>query len=250
MARTRTDWLRWGVRARRHPSAFLLAAQLVSLILYPLFDEMRGGRVLFGALGVVVLMLAVWVVERSPAKVWIAWLLVVPALLLSVASVVLGSDNLLVLSSALEALLYLYAAASLIAYMLGDHRVTSDELYAAGATFTLLAWGFAYAYFVCQAWYPGSFTGAVRPERPAHLAGAAVPEFHHALGDRTGRHHSAVVAGAGAGDARAVRRRGVHRGGRVQADRPDHPQARRPRLNASFRQKKRAGGAKVEQNVL
>ena len=125
MARTRTDWLRWGVRARRHPSAFLLAAQLVSLILYPLFDEMRGGRVLFGALGVVVLMLAVWVVERSPAKVWIAWLLVVPALLLSVASVVLGSDNLLVLSSALEALLYLYAAASLIAYMLGDHRVTA-----------------------------------------------------------------------------------------------------------------------------
>lgn len=166
MARTRTDWLRWGVRARRHPSAFLLGAQLVSLILYPLFDEMRGGRVLFGALGVVVLMLAVWVVERSPAKVWIAWLLVVPALLLSVASVVLGSDNLLVLSSALEALLYLYAAASLIAYMLGDHRVTSDELYAAGATFTLLAWGFAYAYFVCQAWYPGSFTGAVRPEHP------------------------------------------------------------------------------------
>ena len=44
--------------------------------------------------------------------------------------------------------------------------VTTDELYAAGATFTLLAWGFAYAFLVCQAWYPGSFTGAVEPERP------------------------------------------------------------------------------------
>ncbi|HEY9400939.1 MAG TPA: potassium channel family protein, partial [Luteimonas sp.] len=44
--------------------------------------------------------------------------------------------------------------------------VTTDELYASGATFTLLAWGFAYAYMVCQAWYPGSFTGAVDPERP------------------------------------------------------------------------------------
>ena len=31
-------------------------------------------------------------------------------------------------------------------------------LFAAGATFTLLAWAFAYAFYVCQAWYPGSFT--------------------------------------------------------------------------------------------
>jgi hypothetical protein len=44
--------------------------------------------------------------------------------------------------------------------------VTSDELFAAGATFTLLAWAFAYLYLVCQFWYPGSFTGAVEPERP------------------------------------------------------------------------------------
>jgi hypothetical protein len=166
MADKRIGTLRWRAQARRHPSAFLLGAQLLSLVLYPLFDEMRGGRVLFGALGVVVLTLAVWVVNRSPANVWVAWLLAAPALVLSVVSVALGSDTLLVWSSALEALLYLYAAASLIAYMLGDHRVTTDELFAAGATFTLLAWGFAYAYFVCQAWYPGSFVGALRPEEP------------------------------------------------------------------------------------
>jgi len=166
MAENRIGTMRWRVQARRHPSAFLLAAQLLSLILYPLFDEMRGGRVLFGALGVVVLMLAVWVVNRSPAKVWVAWLLAAPALVLSVLSVVLENDALLVASSALEALVYLYAATSLIAYMLGDHRVTTDELFAAGATFTLLAWGFAYAYFVLQAWYPGSFTGALRPGEP------------------------------------------------------------------------------------
>jgi hypothetical protein len=50
--------------------------------------------------------------------------------------------------------------------MLHDHRVTTDELFAAGATFTLLGWGFAYAYYVCQAWVPNSFIGAVEPERP------------------------------------------------------------------------------------
>jgi len=48
--------------------------------------------------------------------------------------------------------------------MMRDTRVHADELFAAGATFTLIAWGFAYAYFVCQAWYPGSFTG-IEPDR-------------------------------------------------------------------------------------
>jgi Ion channel. len=50
--------------------------------------------------------------------------------------------------------------------MLHDHDVSADELFAAGATFTLLAWGFAYAYFVCQAWYPDSFVGIEEPDRP------------------------------------------------------------------------------------
>lgn len=166
MSETRYRTLRWRVIARRHPSAFLLAAQLLSLVIYPLFDELAGGRVVFGAFGVLVLALAVWVVNRSPALNWIAWTLAAPAFLLSLAAVLLDSQSLLVASSALEALLYFYAAGALIAYMMSDHRVTSDELYAAGATFTLLAWGFAYAYLVCQAWYPGSFTGAVEPERP------------------------------------------------------------------------------------
>ncbi len=156
----------WRIRARRHPSAFLLAAQLVSLLIYPLFDDLTAGRVVFGAFGVLVLALAVWVVNRSPAINWIAWTLAVPAFVLSLLSVAIESEPLLVASSALEALLYFYAAGSLIAYMMSDHRVTTDELFAAGATFTLLAWGFAYAFLVCQAWYPGSFTGAVEPERP------------------------------------------------------------------------------------
>ncbi|MDR7133542.1 hypothetical protein J2X06_000726 [Lysobacter niastensis] len=158
--------LRWRVTARRHPSAFLLGAQLLSMVVYPLFDDLHGGRVVFGAFGVLVLALVVWVVNRSPANTWIAWLLAIPAFGLSLLSVLLDSEMLLVASSALEALLYFYAAGSLIGYMLSDHRVTSDELYAAGATFTLLAWGFAYCFLVCQAWYPGSFTGAVEPERP------------------------------------------------------------------------------------
>ncbi|GAB3369985.1 ion channel [Lysobacter rhizosphaerae] len=156
----------WRVPWRRHPSAFLLAAQLLSLVIFPLLDESTGGRVVFSAFGAMVLLLAVWVVVRTPAVNWIAWLIAIPAFVLSILSVASDSELLLVWSSALEALLYFYVAASLIAYMLSDHRVTTDELFAAGATFTLLAWGFAYLYLICQAWYPGSFTGAVMPERP------------------------------------------------------------------------------------
>ena len=155
----------WGVVARRHPSAFLLAAQLLSLLVHPLMDQSLAGRWLFGAVALVVVPLALWVVGRSPLVNWIAWLLAVPAILLTLAGVASGQQDLLVASALLEACLYFYAAGGLIVYMLRDHHVSNDELFAAGATFTLLAWGFAYAYYVCQAWYPGSFTG-FEPDRP------------------------------------------------------------------------------------
>jgi hypothetical protein len=152
-------------RASEHPSALLLAAQLASLLIYPLVDETESGRILLGVLSLAVVPLAVWVVRRSAAANWVAWTLALGAIALSGVSIVLDRPVLIAWAAMLEASLYFYAAASLIAYMLDDHRVTRDELFATGATFTLLAWGFAYAYYVCQAWYPGSFTGAVEPGR-------------------------------------------------------------------------------------
>ena len=151
---------------RRHPSALLLAAQLVSLMLYPLTDANEDGRILFGAIGVVAVSLSVWVVDRSPARTWIAMLLALPAIGMTLGAILYDSSALLVHSALPESALYFYAAGSLIAYMMRDHRVTSDEYFAAGATFTLLAWGFAYAFFVCQAWYPDSFTGLRAPQEP------------------------------------------------------------------------------------
>ena len=154
----------WSKTARRHPSAFLLFAQLLSLLVYPLMDDGTGGRLLFGAVALVVVPLALWVVTRSPLMNWIGWLLAIPAMVLTMVGVAFEHEALLPISALLEAALYFYAAGGLIAYMLRDHKVSGDELFAAGATFTLLAWGFAYAYFACQAWYPGSFTG-FEPDR-------------------------------------------------------------------------------------
>ena len=154
----------WAHLARRHPSAFLLAAQLLSLLLYPAMDNTQEGRLLFGAVALVVIPLAVWVVSRSRFGTRLAWLLAVPAMALTAIGVLFGLPQVLPWSAALEAMLYFYAAGSLIHYMLRDPHVSADDLFAAGATFTLLAWGFAYVYFVCQSWMPHSFTG-LEPER-------------------------------------------------------------------------------------
>jgi hypothetical protein len=147
---------------KREPSALLLAAQLAGLLLYP-FMVGSAGRALFSALGIALLGLVLLAVRSSPAFTWIGVTLAVPATVLLVIQAITDSDDLLPYSSAFEAVLYFYAAGALIAYMLADHEITRDELFAVGATFTLVAWGFAYAYTVNQAIEPGSFTAAVNP---------------------------------------------------------------------------------------
>jgi hypothetical protein len=145
---------------KREPSALLLAAQLTGLLLYP-FMEGSAGRALFSALGIALLGLVLFAVRSSPALTWIGVALAAPATVLLLIQAITNSDDLLPYSSAFEAVLYFYAAGALIAYMLADHVITRDELFAVGATFTLVAWGFAYAYTVNQAIEPGSFTAAV-----------------------------------------------------------------------------------------
>jgi hypothetical protein len=145
---------------RRNPSAALLAVQLLGLVLYPLMEASPSSRALFNAFGLLVLGAALWVVRRSPWLTWLGILLAFPVVVLSVVSAVSPRPGFLVLMVALEALFYFYATGSLIAYMLQDWVATTDELFAAGATFTLLAWAFAHLYVVCEALIPGSFTSA------------------------------------------------------------------------------------------
>ncbi|WP_231496933.1 ion channel [Pseudoxanthomonas suwonensis] len=156
--------LRWWVLARRHPSAWLLLAQLCGLLLYPALDGMPMGNVLVTIFGAIVLALALWVVSRSPTVAWLAWCLALPGATFSLLAAWRADPQMLALGHVFEGALYFYTAAGLIAYMLQDHEVTSDELFAAGATFTLLAWGFAFAFSVCQILQPGSFVAAVHPE--------------------------------------------------------------------------------------
>jgi len=104
--------------AQYRPSAFLLAAQLFSLVLYAAFEGVPGGRLLLAAFGTLVLVLVVWVVVRSPAVNWISWILAIPVIVLSLWSALHESLNVLIWVALLEAALYFYAAGGLIAYML------------------------------------------------------------------------------------------------------------------------------------
>jgi hypothetical protein len=142
---------------RRNPSAGLLFVQLLGVVLYPLMESSPRGRALFGMFGLLVLGLALWVVRRGPWLTWLGVTLAMPVVVLSVITVITPSPGLTIATAALESAFYFYAAGSLIAYMLQDWHVAADELFAAGATFTLLAWAFAYAFVVCQGLQPGSF---------------------------------------------------------------------------------------------
>jgi len=160
--------LRLLARIGRHPSAILLLAQLAALLAYPFFEGTPAGAAWFGAFGAVVLLLAMRMVHRTAghARFVVALALALPAIASNLVATVGGVVWLVPWSAALEALFYFHAAACLVAYMLADRRATSDELFAAGATFTLLAWAFAYVFAVCQALQPGCFAAAVDPAAP------------------------------------------------------------------------------------
>ncbi|GAB2567546.1 ion channel [Kribbella endophytica] len=151
--------------ARRHPSAILLVVQLLGVLVYPAMEGSRAGRVGFETLGIVVLVLAVFSVRSTPGLTWVSVCLGIPAVVLSLVDAMRPTEAIVPISGAFHAAFYFYAAYSLLRYMLADHDVSVDELYATGATFTLVAWGFAYVFVAVQALDPGSFTAAVNPQQ-------------------------------------------------------------------------------------
>ncbi|MDA0161168.1 potassium channel family protein [Solirubrobacter ginsenosidimutans] len=148
---------------RNEPSAVLLTVQLAGVLLYPFMEGNGGGRALFSVFGILVLGLVVLAVRATPALTWVGVLLGLPSTVLLLIVAVTGDETLIPYSSAFEAVLYFYAAGALISYMLADHQITRDELFAVGATFTLVAWGFAHVYVVWQAIEPHSFIAAIDP---------------------------------------------------------------------------------------
>lgn len=150
----------------RHPSALLLLAQLAGLLLFPLIEDTPRGNAAFGVFGLLVAVLAIRMVRHASGQAWTSLGIALPAIALNLLATVGGQTAMLPWAAALEALFYFHAAGSLMAYMLADQRATTDELFACGATFTLLAWGFTHAFVAYQALSPGAFSGAIDPGSP------------------------------------------------------------------------------------
>jgi hypothetical protein len=157
--------LRWLVRSRRNPSAILLSVQLLGMLVYPFIEGTEAGRIAFGVFGIAVLIFTVRIVRTTPGLTWVSAGIALPAIVPQIIQALHPQPGLLAFSAGLEALFYFYAAASLIAYMMADRHATTDELFAAGATFTLIAWAFTWVFILLQALRPGSFAAAVNADQ-------------------------------------------------------------------------------------
>jgi hypothetical protein len=155
----------WYSAAKSHPSAVLLFVQLLGILVYPFMEGSRPGVAVFGIFGLVVLVLALLAVRPTPALSWVAALIGLPVVVLTIMETVQSENVTISLwSNLFHALFYLYTAYGLIAYMFADEWVTRDEMFAIGAAFTVVAWGFAYAFTAVQIIWPHSFIAAVNPD--------------------------------------------------------------------------------------
>jgi len=146
--------------AREHPSAVLLAAQLLAVLAYPFLEGSPGGRAFVGVVQIAIVLIALAAVRRTPTLTWVAVVFVPPAMVFSVLEAISPDNGAIVLGSALfHVPFYFFVSYAMIRYLFHDDRVTRDELYATGAAFTVVAWGFAYVYAAAQVVWPESFAG-------------------------------------------------------------------------------------------
>ena len=152
------------------PSAWLLLLQLLVLVLTAVPDFSLTYRALLWVLGVLLLLLIAKVIQQTPMFTILGLSFVGGAVIFS-AMMILGSSDpkIQMTAHSFEALAYFSAAYGLLRYMFADRYLTRDELFAAGAVFTLIAWGFAFLYSVCQLAYPGSFYNAAIPGQQSWL---------------------------------------------------------------------------------
>jgi hypothetical protein len=145
---------------------------MLGVVLYPALEDSAGradavGRSVLSVFGLVVLFFGVVAVRRTPALTWVAGVLGLPLIVLSILEAAQPlNSTVLIWSGLLHAVFYFYTAYALVRYMFNDDQVTTDELFATGAAFTVIAWGFAFLYSAVQAIWPMSFIAYHLPDAP------------------------------------------------------------------------------------
>jgi hypothetical protein len=145
-------------RVREHPSAILLSCQLLAVLLYPFLSDSPAGRAGVGVVGIVVVGLALWAVRRTPALNVVAFSLGLPGIVFTILDAIFAESDWIALTSALlHAPFYFFVSYGMIRYLFQDERVSGDDLFATGAAFTVVAWGFTYVFAAVEIIWPGSF---------------------------------------------------------------------------------------------
>ena len=143
---------------RNHPSGVLLVGQLAAVLAYPFLSGSTAGRAVLGVVQLLLVLSALAAVRRTPALTWVALLFGGPATVFAVWEAVSPSTDWVVLASAVfHVPFYGFVSYAMIRYLFHDEKVTTDELFATGAAFTVVAWAFAYLYAAVQVLWPGSF---------------------------------------------------------------------------------------------
>ncbi|HYJ27423.1 MAG TPA: potassium channel family protein [Nocardioides sp.] len=142
-----------------HPSAMLLAAQLIQVLAWPFLEGSVVGRTFLGVIGMLAVGSAVLAVRRTPTVSRVVLVLGVPAMVLTLLEAVFRDNDTIVLTSGLlHCPFYFYVSYAMLRYLFHDDEVTTDEYFATGAAFTVVAWGFAYAFAAVQVVWPDSFS--------------------------------------------------------------------------------------------
>ena len=160
---------RWRATLRKQPSAFLLAVQILVILLLPALESSDWGRAVISLLSLSAVVIAVFTVRSTPALTWLSITLALPAAVFEIWSLVDDSPTIVAIAHTALAVFYFYTAYALISYMFEDYWVTKDELFAVGACFTVLVFAFAYIFLAIQEVYPNSFTSYDGPGQRTFL---------------------------------------------------------------------------------
>lgn len=150
-----------------HPSAMLLGAQLLQVLAWPFLGGSKVGGAFLGVIGMLAVGSAVLAVRRTPHVSRVVFFLGAPTIVFTLLEAIFPTtDPIVLVSGLLHAPFYFYVSYAMLRYLLHDDVVTTDEYFATGAAFTVVAWGFAYLFVVVQIVWPDSFINAEGYGRP------------------------------------------------------------------------------------
>ena len=144
-----------------HPSAMLLGAQLLQVLAWPFLGGSRVGGAFLGVIGMLAVGSAVLAVRRTPNVSRVVLVLGAPTIVFTLLEAIFSETAaILLVAGLLHAPFYVYVSSARLRYLFHDEEITTDEYYATGAAFTVVAWAFAYLFAAVQVVWPSSFTNA------------------------------------------------------------------------------------------